>query len=416
MSIIIKSSVNKKVFFLINLIFNLLLIFSIEPGRSISSWGVSIWFILFFIQFVWFGFLITKKSHLFLHIFFYNLYFILVLNFLLTPLFNSKKDYPSLSKNIFYQFKIEDKEMLGFDNSITTLTTDEKGFRTNKKINYEFKDSNTLRIVTIGGSQVEEIYIDDKKTWSNLLAEQIELNFTRKIEVINTGISGSGVKEHIKTMEHLISLKNVDHFIFLFGVNDWNKYLFIENLNFANRFFYNFSFKDSLLMRLFTFLNFEIYPRNNLDIKIINKSYGKSQNNSLSNRQIIKNKLIKIPEDYITNVSKIFELCRINNIKCTFVESFNAYDKNVDESLKNFFWMTPPNTKYSISLDDLIFISNLFNNWLKDQVDKNKFNFCNIKKNIEPSSKYFYDDVHLNLNGSKQISRLIFNCIKNDLM
>ena len=169
-------------------------------------------------------------------------------------------------------------------------------------------------------------------------------------------------------------------------------------------------------MRLFTFLNFEIYPRNNLDIKIINKSYGKSQNNSLSNRQIIKNKLIKIPEDYITNVSKIFELCRINNIKCTFVESFNAYDKNVDESLKNFFWMTPPNTKYSISLDDLIFISNLFNNWLKDQVDKNKFNFCNIKKNIEPSSKYFYDDVHLNLNGSKQISRLIFNCIKNDLM
>jgi hypothetical protein len=78
--------------------------------------------------------------------------------------------------------------------------------------------------------------------------------------------------------------------------------------------------------------------------------------------------------------------------------------------------MTPPNTKYSISLDDLIFISNLFNNWLKDQVDKNKFNFCNIKENIEPSSKYFYDDVHLNLNGSKEISRLIFNCIKNDLI
>lgn len=417
MSIIVKLSVNnKKIFFLINLIINLLLFFSIEPGRSINTWGGSIWFILFLIQFVWFGFLITRNSNIFLYTLFYNLYFILIFNFLLTPLLNKKKDYPSLPKNFFVQFIIEDKEMFGFDNSISTLTTDEKGFRTNKKINYKFKDNSTYRIAIIGASQVEEIYIDDKKIWSNLLAEQLELNFTHKIEVINTGISGAGLKEHRKTMEHLSSLKNVDHFIFLFGVNDWNKYLFIKNLNFIDNFFYNFSFKDSLLMRLFEFFNFEIYSKNNLDVKIIKERYGKNQINSLSNRKIIKNKLTEIPEDYASNVLKIFKLCRINNYKCTFVESFNAYNENVDENLKKLFWMTPPNVKYSISLDDLTFISNLFNDWLKDQVNKNKFNFCNIKKNIEPSSKYFYDDVHLNPNGSKKISKLIFDCIKNDLM
>ena len=56
----IKLNVNKNIkFIIINLIINLVLLFSIEPGRSISSWGLSIWSVFFFIQFVFFGFLIT---------------------------------------------------------------------------------------------------------------------------------------------------------------------------------------------------------------------------------------------------------------------------------------------------------------------------------------------------------------------
>ena len=412
----IKLNVNKNIKFIItNLIINLVLLFSIEPGRSISSWGLSIWSVFFFIQFDFFGFLITKKISSILYIFFYNLYFILILNFLFTPLLSKYTNYPSLSKNISVKFQIKDKEMYGFNDGISVLTTDEKGFRTNKKINYNLKPKNSLRLAVIGASQAEEIYIDDNKIWSNLLAKKIEIDTNLNVEMINTGISGSGVNEHLKTMQYLISLKNIDHFIFVFGQNDWNKYLFKNNLSSLNNFFYYFSFRDSLLMKLFTFLNFEIFSKDATKIKIIADRYAKNQSGSLSNRTLSNNKLNEIPIEYKTKVLKILELCKINELQCTFLESFNAYKHNVDINLKNNFWMTPPNVKYSLSLDDLIYVSELFNSWLKSEVKKNKLNFCKVENNLEASKKYFYDDSHLNPNGSKKLSEIIFQCLKHNL-
>jgi hypothetical protein len=119
--------------------------------------------------------------------------------------------------------------------------------------------------------------------------------------------------------------------------------------------------------------------------------------------------------EYKTKVLKILELCKINELQCTFLESFNAYKHNVDVNLKNNFWMTPPNVKYSLSLDDLIYVSELFNSWLKSEVKKNKLNFCKVENNLEASNKYFYDDSHLNPNGSKKLSEIIFQCVKHNL-
>ena len=248
-----------------------------------------------------------------------------------------------------------------------------------------------------------------------MLGKKIEINSNINIEIINTGVSGAGVDEHLKTMQYLVSLKNIDHFIFIFGQNDWNKYLFKNNLNYLNSFFYYFSFKDSLLMKLFAFINFEIFTKKINTIKIIDERYGKNQSNSLSNRTVSNNELIEIPYEYKTKVLKIFELCKINELKCTFLESFNAYKKNVDVNIKNNFWMTPPNVQYSLSLNDLIYVSELFNNWLKIEVNRNKFNFCNVGNNLEPSKIFFYDDAHLNPNGSRKLSEIIFKCIKDNL-
>ena len=54
------------------------------------------------------------------------------------------------------------------------ISSDEKGYRTNKKINYKIKQKNDLRIFTIGASTTEQGETDNKKTWSNLLANKLE--------------------------------------------------------------------------------------------------------------------------------------------------------------------------------------------------------------------------------------------------
>ena len=92
---------------------------------------------------------------------------------------------------------------------------------------------NTLRVISIGGSTTAQPNVDDNKTWSNLVGEEIS-NFTDKnVEVINTGVMG------LRAMHHYLSLKRTkiykpDLIIFLMGINDWNyhvvnqevKYLF----------------------------------------------------------------------------------------------------------------------------------------------------------------------------------------------
>jgi hypothetical protein len=64
-------------------------------------------------------------------------------------------------------------------NGIQTVTTDSKGYRTNTPIDYGRKDPNTLRIVAIGGSTTEDIYLDDAKTWTSLLAAHLSKALNR---------------------------------------------------------------------------------------------------------------------------------------------------------------------------------------------------------------------------------------------
>ena len=74
-------------------------------------------------------------------------------------------------------------------------------------------------------------------------------------------------------------------------------------------------------------------------------------------------------------------------MSCVFLESFNAYSKNVSTQLKRNFWQTPPNTDYSLSLKSLVNVSDLYNGFLKQIVEKNSFLFCQLNKFLEPTEK-----------------------------
>src|SRR5262249_54962994 len=84
---------------------------------------------------------------------------------------------------------------------IQTITTDSRGYRTNTPIDYARKDPATLRIVAIGGSTTEDIYLDDAKTWTSLLATRLSKALDRPVEMINTGVSGLRAWHHLSTLQ-----------------------------------------------------------------------------------------------------------------------------------------------------------------------------------------------------------------------
>ena len=67
----------------------------------------------------------------------------------------------------------------------------------------------------------------------------------------------------------------------------------------------------------------------------------------------------------------------------------NAYKIDISENLKSRLWMTPLFQDYALPFDDLMNISNLYNNWLKDEVLRNNINFVPLSSKIPPNLNIF---------------------------
>ena len=377
--------------------------------------------------FVWSAFFASNKK---LNVISINIFTIVLLNLILTPLFYKMTfDVPYRAPNNKTIIEYKQDYFRGMLTGTHTSTTDEKGYRTNKKINYKKKAKNTLRIITIGASTVEQHNTDDNKTWSSLLVKNLSLNTDKEIELINMGMSG------LRAMHHYISLKEVkkyqpDLVVFLLGLNDWNFH--ITNRNRVFLFPYleiKYDFRKSLLHKIY--VKFNRLATKAVKKKKLNSIEKKLTSNPTNEEKLISfHKLVSeninskktIETFYPENVSQeysfwmlqIFNECKKNEYNCIFTDQPNAYKKNVSLRLKNRFWMTPPYQKYTLSLENLEKISKLYNNWLKTNVNKNNLNFCLLSEYFEPSTDNFYDDAHFAENGSKKVAKILTNCLKTD--
>jgi lysophospholipase L1-like esterase len=404
---------NKYFFFIFTVLVSAAFFLSIEPGRSVKTWGSGLWFATIFFQIIIWGYFFFKNSNVFLSIFLFNLYIIIVVNFISTPFTSSIQSYFSLPKNMNIKRILSDDTMYGFDkNKKIIIKTDVKGFRVSNKIDY-LANETQKKIILLGGSQVEEIYLNFDETWGNELSKNLIKDYNEKIEVVNTGVSGLRVDQLKKNLLYFVNNEiNGEHYFFLFGNNDWNQHIIENNFSNLESLSHKFSFRKSFIMKLYTLINLELNPASRNKTNIIER-YGKNQSNSLENRRIIGNNLTSIPIQYKNDVKQLIKICSDKALSCIFLESPNAYNKKVSNKLKKNFWQTPPNANYSINLEGLVNISILYNNWLKEIVEKNNFLFCEINKFLEPTEKNFYDDSHLNPQGSKKFSEIVYKCINS---
>jgi len=308
------------------------------------------------------------------------------------------------------------------------ISADEKGYRTNKKIDYENKEKNTLRIFTIGGSTTEEGSTDDSKTWPNLSGYKLSKFTKKKIEIINIGMAGLRAEHHFYSLKR-IKKYEPDLIIFMTGINDWNRHIIIgeKKYLFAN-FEIKYDFKKSILFNTFKNINKQIRrkffnkkeiqkdPVNFISAELDTEAYLMPQIDSLNIRTTIKNfKPKSVSADYQYWMSLIMKECKKIDSVCLFLDQPSAYKKNITNKLLKRLWMTPPNQEYTLSLQDLILISSTYNNWIKEETRKNKLHFCLLSDKIKASTKYLSDDCHFTENGSTKVSEVLVNCINLSL-
>jgi lysophospholipase L1-like esterase len=320
-------------------------------------------------------------------------------------------DFVTLPPNLYQVLNV--KSGLPGINGKQKITTDSKGFRTTKEIDYNNKKN--YRIFAIGGSTTEQIYLDDQHTWTHLLQEDLSKKLHRNVEVINTGVSGTRTKQHLATLKKIIKF-HPDLIVFLIGINDWNHHIsiiFPEKLNFIKRFK---TYRQSLFLRNTMVAKPLLMVQNSFKNKHSVDEYGgnfSKQRGSLSRNNVKSFFPENVSQDYKQNLEAISDTCHENNLICMFINQPTGYSNSASEDFKEGFWMTPPYQPYTLSFDSMVYIASFYNSYLSTFAKEHHHYFCDAAANLSPSYDNFYDDCHFNENGAKNMSYVVEKCIED---
>ena len=176
---ILKIKNTKLLKFFLTIISSFFLFFSFRQLFLFSEENLIFFSLYLIFQFIIFLFVIFKNYLLI------NLFILINLNLFLTPIFfNYTFDVPYRAPNKTIEINWKKDFEKGFEIEKHLSTTDSKGNRVNKNIDYEKKEKNTYRIFAIGASTTELEGLDDKLIWTNLLVEKL-----KKTEMFKKNIS-----------------------------------------------------------------------------------------------------------------------------------------------------------------------------------------------------------------------------------
>lgn len=302
------------------------------------------------------------------------------------------------------------------------ISTDDRGFRTTVPIDYS--DETPVRIIAIGGSTTEQMLLDDHHTFTHLLQVALQAETNAKVEVVNTGVSGLRAVHHIATLKKALTMRP-DMVLIMMGVNDWNRHI---HLSFPGA-------PETVRDRAFPAWQVGIRLRNTLlgqallaivtiteqknedgreDVRFTHGEYYTSQNDSL-NREVTRTfKPTNVSDEYARQLATMLDICRQADPVCLFLTQPNAYQDAGDE-VKRHFWMTPPNTEYTLDQASMSHIARLYNDYLVRQAKDKGMPVCDIASKTSPTTENFYDDVHFNTTGASRVADLLLPCVIQSL-
>lgn len=322
------------------------------------------------------------------------------------------------------------------------VTTDAKGFRTTKPIDYD--DGAPYRIFFIGSSSVAQDWIDQRRTMSHLLQESLSESLGRNVEVINTGVPGVRAVHSFATMRH-VARYHPDMYVILMMGND-------SLLQIASHFHEETPNPDEAHGRILmkpSEVELEPVPRARtytLENTLLGRAIGSLASAAQSDQAAgdrgdpaggetayeisygaffaeQRGSLFRadqrtyLPEavspSFADALQGIGEFCRGSPALCVVLTQPTGYREEASQEVKERLWMTPMFASYSLSFESMVHIASLYNDYWRALADQWDLALCDLEPEIEPSLEYFYDDVHFNWEGSRKAANFLQDCLSD---
>ena len=302
----------------------------------------------------------------------------------------------------------------------------------------------TYRIMALGGSTTECLYLDQSKAWPNLIQTKLnERQKKHKVWVGNFGKTGVGTREHRLQIPRLLSdFRNIDAALFLFGVND-------VLLRLAREHFYDPDYAEkpenleNLLYRSFAILPkteatvdfmfprfktlemiqaiFRSRPTGHTDevkpihiedeagkVYIPRREYRKNAPLICDDNPNLESGLL----EYERNIKVCIEAAREHSVRIVFLTQPVLWDPDLPEELKDLLWTGAIG---SISAEGFDYFSvrvlaetmEAYNNKLKEIAVNEGLEVIDLASMLPKDTGIFYDDCHFNDNGSWLVAEII---------
>jgi lysophospholipase L1-like esterase len=306
--------------------------------------------------------------------------------------------------------------------------------------------SHTYRILTIGGSTTECLYLDQSETWPYLLQHNLNQNTSNQsIWVGNVGMSGKTTRHHLTAMKHL-SLREmkIDVIILLIGINDFSIRL-SQDENYDPNFLANPETMKKLMHETFTggghpnpddlFIKQtamwqmlrkvkRMVVRNNTQDNVQDEA-GQIYVTWRKHRQQaaeIRNELPDLSsaiEEYARNINRMIQIAQEKSIRLIFMTQPTMWKPGLSEELNALLWLggignfqkESGNTYYSS--EALEKGMKKYNDTLLKICRERQVECLDLASLLEKDTTVFYDDSHFNESGARKVSRILSNYILN---
>jgi len=269
------------------------------------------------------------------------------------------------------------------------------------------------RILCIGGSTTECVYLDDNETWPSLVMQRInQEKHPQQVWVGNIGMSGFVTNQHLRFVMHSDLLQDVDCLVLLVGVNDFARFLGAGvgfdryedqwELELHTRPFWR---RSSVLELARKTLRVWFVP----DIAVEDAA-GKGTGLRRNRRQQaeVSDELPYLEGDlqkYRERLRTIVSLCRQKGVRPIFLTQPILYSENLSTQARLLVWGGwMPDGKY-LSIEKLRIGLDQYNTALQSVCRELDIE-CVDLSSMNGREEFFYDDAHFTEAGATEVARL----------
>jgi lysophospholipase L1-like esterase len=302
-------------------------------------------------------------------------------------------------------------------------------------------DANVFKIVAVGGSTTQELYLDDSETWPQLIMDRINKRQPESpVWVGNAGQSGRNTLEHLVLMETLPILNEADLLIFLIGINDFGPALAFAGAatqgplgQRAEEFrlqvlrgggwprpprpYFKHSMLFSLLRNSKIAQIASVVPSSALG----SLGVGPGIYYEAQRRQRAQAPVVAMPnlatglDEYRQRIRNLDGWCRANETRCLFLTQPSIFRDDLTPDEERLVWigwvgLGKEVTGY-VSVGDLALGLDAYNQVLLEMCKEVGLDCYDLASHVPKDTSAFYDGAHFNEEGARVVGRLLADYI-----